>query len=73
MVRLSVEKEKAKATSRASDATDVGLNVAATVLETLQAVAGASPIPGLAQAANLALEITKMVQVCLHDRSWVYS
>lgn len=73
MVRLSVEKEKAKATSRASDAADVGLNVAATVLETLQAVAGASPIPGLAQAANLALEITKMVQVCLHDRSWVYS
>jgi len=62
MTRLSGEKAKAKAKSKPSDAADVGLNVAATVLKTLQAVAGASPVPGLAQAASLALEITTMAQ-----------
>ncbi len=73
MARLSGERAKAKATSRPSDVADVGLDVAATVLKTLQAVAGASPVPGLAQAASLALEITTMVQVCLHDLFWAYS
>ncbi len=73
MARLISEKAKAKTTSRPSDAADVGLDVAATVFRTLQAVAGASPVPGLAQAANLALEITTMVQVCSHDRFWAFS
>ncbi|KAK2467960.1 hypothetical protein APHAL10511_000255 [Amanita phalloides] len=42
--------------------TDVGLEVTATVFRTLQAVAGACPIPGLVQIANLALLITTTVQ-----------
>ena len=51
-----------------SDRSNVTLDVAVTVFRTLQSVAAASPIPGLKLAADLALQITTTVQVCIHTR-----
>ena len=66
MARPRSEKSKAKATSKSSNAANVGFNVASTVFRTLQAVARTSPILALAQVANLAVQITTTVQVlCL--------
>ena len=66
MAHLMNEKSKAKATSKPSSATP-NMGVPPTVLGTLRAVAvaGTSPIPALAQAANLAVQITTTVQVHL--------
>ncbi len=57
-----------RTTSKPSDASDVELDVAAVVSKTLRNVARASPIAALKQSANLTLEITTTVQVCLRDR-----
>jgi hypothetical protein len=55
-----------KSTPKPSDTTnDVELDVATVVLKTLGNIAGTSPIPALKQSANLTLEITTRVQVCL--------
>ena len=64
MAHLMNEKSKAKATSKPSSATP-NMRVSPTVLGTLRAVAGTSPIHALAQAANLAVQITTTVQVYL--------
>lgn len=64
MAHLMNEKSKAKATSKPSSATP-NMRVPPTVLGTLRAVAGTSPIHALAQAANLAVQITTIVKVCL--------
>ena len=40
-----------------------------TVLRTLESVAKASPVPGLSEAAGMALQISETVQVCLLRRS----
>lgn len=63
----SSDKEvKVKASSKASDRTDVALEITSTVLTTLQLVAAvASPIPGLQEAAKLASNIITTAQVCV--------
>lgn len=74
---MAREKSKAKATSKPSNAANVGQVDASTVLRTLQAIADpeTSPIPALAQAANLAVQITTTVQVHLstNHRQRMYS
>ncbi len=65
MVSLSKDgKAKSKVPAGSSEGVDVGLEVMATVLTTLQSLATGSPIPGLKQAADLALQITRTAQVC---------
>ena len=59
MARPRNEKSKAKATSNTAN---VGFEMAHTVLRTLQAAAGASRIPALAHAANLAVQITQGIR-----------
>lgn len=64
--RSSDRKAKLKAPVGSSEGIDVGLEVMASVLTTLQTLAAGSPIPGLKQAADLALQITTTAQV----RTW---
>lgn len=60
------EEMEAEATSRSSDICFSGINVTLLVSGTLEFVAVVSA-PRLAQAANLAQEITSIFEVCLHD------
>ena len=65
----SDEEVKVKASSKASDRSDVALEITSTVLTTLQLVAAvASPIPGLQEAAKLASNIITTAQVCVRAK-----
>ncbi|KIL59097.1 hypothetical protein M378DRAFT_111327 [Amanita muscaria Koide BX008] len=45
-----------------SSHTDVGLEITSTVMRTLEKIAAVSPVPGLSEAAGMALRITELVQ-----------
>lgn len=54
--------KKSKRQSHSSDGVDVGLELGGTVLKTLETIAKVSPVPGLSEAAKLALQITDTVK-----------
>jgi hypothetical protein len=59
----SMAPRKSHRQSDSSDGVDVGLELGSTVLKTLETVAKVCPVPGLSEAAKLALQITDMVKV----------